>query len=669
MLPAKPLTLAILATLAIALASPSADAQRRKSAAPKGPPPVTACTDFYAFTNKDWLEAHPPEAGAASALGELQARARTQQRELLDTAMREPQGTVQKLLGDFWASGLDEGAVERDGANPIAPLLGRINGIRRAKDIPPAIAALHQVGIPVAFGFSADVDLNDLESHVGYFTQGGTGLPDPAYYTRTDADTRALLGRYVDYVQKILSLTGSAPDKVAAEAQQVIDLETRLAQVSRPISALRDPRQNYALVPVAELSKTYKRLQLGEFLQAQAISADSVSMANPQLFAQLDALVGGLKPDQWKTYLRFHVGDALAPYLSRSFRDAEFDFRGRVLRGETVRPDRATVVLDAINRAAGPMLAREYVARYLPAANRTRAEAIASELRDALAAGVEANSWMSDTAKAEAKAKVAALKIEVGAPDRDLDFTVQPTGRGSFGSNMLIASTWHHREEMRRIGRKNASRRWNVLPQEPAIAYDVAHNRLIVSAAVLQPPVLDMTQPSAAHYGSLGALVGHELSRAVDIKGRVVDGAGAVRTWWTPQDDAAWTALVNRLAGQYNAYDYPGAPGLKVNGVLTRDENAADVGGVELAWQAFRKAQPDAATDAQQAFFTSWAQLWRQQVPSDVAIRNAAVSPTAPGPWRVNGPLSNLPAFGEAFKCKAGTGMQRKPEDQVAVWR
>jgi putative endopeptidase len=668
---AKPLALALAASLAIGLAAPDADAQRKRAAAPKGPPPVTACSDFYSFANKDWLEANPPGAGTGtvSALGELQARARSQQRELLDTAMRAPQGNIQKLLGDFWASGLDVAAVEQDGAQPIAPLLDRINGIRRARDVPPAIAALHQVGIPVAFGFSADVDLADLERHIGYFTQGGTGLPDPAYYTRIDADTRALLGRYVDYVQKILVLTGTPQDKAAAEAQQVIDLETRIAQVSRPIPALRDPRQNYAQVPTADLAKTYKRLQLGEFLKAQGVTDDSVSMANPALFAQLDALVGSLKPEQWKTYLRFHVGDAMAPYLSRSFRDAAFEFRGRVLRGESAQPERAETVLEAINRAAGPMLAREYVARYLPSANRTRAETIASQVRDALARGIAEATWMSEAARAEAGAKVGKLGIEIGAPERDLDFTIQPMGRGSFGGNMLIASTWHHREEMRRIGRENASRRWDVLPQEPAIAYDIAHNRLIISAAALQPPVLDMTQVAPAHYGTYGTLVGHELGRAVDIKGRIVDATGAVRTWWTPQDDAAWNALGNRLSAQYNAYDYPGATGLKVNGVQTRDENAADLAGLELAWSALDHAQEELTEEDRQAFFNGWAQLWRQQASADAATRNAAVSPHAPGMWRVNGTLVNLPAFGEAFKCKADAAMQRKADEQVAIWR
>ena len=508
-----------------------------------------------------------------------------------------------------------------------------------------------------------------LDHYIGYFAQGGTGLPDPAYYTREDEDARALLGLYNGYVQQILALTGTAGAYLAAEAQLVIDLETRIARASRPVASLRDPRQNYALVPTDGLGKSWKRLQLPEFLAAQGVSDDSVSVANPELFTTLDGLVGSLKPAQWKTYLRFHVGNAMAPYLSKSFRDAAFDFRGRVLRGEAGQPAREHLVLDAINHAAGQMVAREYVARYLPPANRSRAEAIAAEVRDALRRAVARAPWLDDATRAEAEAKLAALKIEVGAPVRDVDYSVQPMGRGSFGGNMLIASTWHHREEMKRIGRGNAQRRWPVQAQDPALAYDPAHNRLLVSAAVLQPPVLDMSLDGAAHYGAFGALVAHELSHAIDGKGRHVDARGEVRDWWTPGTAAAWTDRLNALAAQYGNYDHPGLDGRKVNGSLTREENAADLAAAEIAWDAFSEALPGADLDARKSFFSAWAGLWREQVAPAVAEQRAGTAQQAPGQWRSNGPLSNLPAFGETWGCKAGDPMVRGDDVRIGIWR
>lgn len=667
----RPLAFAVILAVAAGLAAPDAIAQKKKPAAKKAKAPVVsaACTDFYQEANAGWLAANPmPATGALSSLGQLTARAQLQQRELLDASMASPQGNVQKLLGDFWASGLDEAAVERDGANPIAPLLKRIDGIRRAKDIAPSIAALHQLGIPVVFNFSPDIDLRDLDRHVGYFSQGGVGLPDPAYYTRTDADTRALLARYTDYVQKILVLTGVPAPLAAAEAKAVVELETRIAAASRPLQDLRDPRANFAAVPASGLGKQYRNLQLDAFLQVQGVNDDTVSMANPALFAQLDALVAGLKPAQWKSYLRWRVGDAMAPYLAKSWRDASFDFRGKVLRGETQQPQRWQHVLEAINLAAGPMLGREYTARYLPAATRQQAEAIAGQVRDALLRNVNASTWFGDAAKAEARSKLGKLRIEVGAPRRDLDYTVQPMGRGSFGGNMLIAATWHHREEMKRIGRGNAHRRWDVLPHQPALAYDLAQNRLIVTAAMLQAPVLDASMPVPAQYGAYGALVGHELSHVVDTRGRLVDAGGNLRDWWTGAEASAWDATAQRVVALYDTFPYPQLGGVKVSGRLTRDANIADLAGLELARGAMLATQPAGGPEADQAFYRGWAQLWAQQVTPEEAQRRTLQDVRAPGLWRANGPVMQQAAFGSAYGCNVGTPMHPQPEQRISVF-
>jgi len=667
----KPLVVALAASLVLVLASNDADAQRKRRAATPAKPAITACSDFYSFVNKDWLAANTVVTGTGrvSALGTLRQRALLQQRALLDEAVLNPQNDVQRLLGDFWASGIDEAAIERDGGQPIASLIGRIDAIKRSKDVAPSIAALHQVGIPVVFNFTADIDMGDFNRHVGYFSQGGLALPDPAFYTREDADTRALLGRYTEYVEKILALTGTPAAQLKDEMALVLDLETRIARASRPITSLRDPRENYALVPTAGFAKQFRNLQLADFLQAQGVTAESVSMAHQDYFTQLDGLVRTLKPAQWKVYLRYQIGNAMAPYLSKDFRDADFSFNGRVLRGLSTPPVRDVQVLDAINRAAGPMMAREYVARYLPDTTRSRAESIAGDVRGALLRAVERNSWMSDAARTEAKAKLESLAVEIGAPRDDIDYTVQPMGRTSFGSNMLIASTWHHREEMRRIGRADAHRRWDLLPQQPALAYDLAHNRLVISAAALQAPLLDMEQDMAAQYGSFGALVGHELSRAVDLKGQLVDASGNVRSWWTPQDEAAFATRANQLATQYASYPYPATTGLRVDAALTREQNVADLAAVELAFDALANAQPALDNAARESFFSAWAGLWREQLAPETATQDASTLPHAPGQWRANGPLVNLPAFGETFKCKAGNAMTLKAEEQVSIWR
>jgi len=661
----RPLVLAL--GLGLALLS-SSDVHAAKKT--KAPAVSAECTDFYTQANAAWLKANPlpADAGAVSVLGRLSDLALQQQRELLDAAMKSPQNDVQTRLGDFWASGLDEAAVEADGSRPIAPLLTRINAIKKAKDVPAAIAALHQVGIPVAFNFAPDVDLKALDRHIGYFMQGGMGLPDPAFYTRSDADTQALMGRYRDYVKQVLALTGTPKERLDADAKAVVDIETAIAAKSQPMADLNNPFRNYAPVATAEVAKRYRNLQLADFLEAQGVKDDLVSLPDPALFAELDAMVGRFKPDQWKAYLRWRVGDAMAPYLSKSFRDASYGFRGQVLAGSNSQPQRWQQVLDAINTAAGPMLGHEYAARYLGADERRQAAVIADEVREALLVAVDRSPWLGAEAKAEAKAKLEAMKIEIGTPRRDLDYTVQPMGRGSFGGNMLIASTWRHREEMKRIGKGNADRRWDVLPQQPALAYDIAQNRLIATAAVLQPPVFDVGNP-ATLYGAYGSLVGTQLTRAVDAKGSRIDAHGELRDWWSQADRDAWTRLGDRVAAQYAGYAYPGVDNARVDGSLVRDVGQADQAGLELAWDAYAKAHADAAPAGKQAFFNAWSQLWGQQVSANTATERQKTDVHAPGPLRSNVPLGNLPAFGEAYSCKAGQPMQRNEAEQVRIWR
>ena len=663
----RPLVLALGVALVALVLAADADAQRRKSRAPAVSP---QCADLYAHANAAWLKTHqaPADAGAVTALGQLSELALQQQRQLLDAAMASPDNDVQHRLGDFWASGLDEAAVEADGSRPIATLLSRIDAIGKSRDVPATIAALHQVGIPVAFNFAPDVDLQALDRHIGYFMQGGMGLPDPAFYTRDDADTRVVMDRYRAYVRQILALTGSPEQRLDADVSAVIAIETALARKSRSLNELNSPADNFAPVPVAQAAKRYRNLQLDKFLAAQGVKDDRVSMANPALFAELDSMVGKLKPEQWRAYLRWRVGDAMAPYLSRSYRDASFGFRGQVLEGRSVQAPRWRQVLDAINVAAGPMLGREYAAAHLQPEERRQAGLVIDELRQALLAAVDASRWLGAPAKAEARAKLEAMAIEVGTPRRDLDYTVQPMGRGSFGSNMLIASTWRHGQEMKRIGKGNADRRWDVLPQEPALAYDIAQNRLIATAAALQAPIFDAARPELL-YGAFGALVGSQLNRAIDAQGSHVDARGQVRDWWSPADRDAWTALGNRVAAQYASQDYPGVKGARVDGALVRNVALADQAGLELAATAHAKAQPQASQAARQALFEAWSRLWAQQVAANTASERLKTDIHAPGPLRSNLPAANLPEFAAAFACKPGQPMTRAEADQVKVWR
>ena len=455
----------------------------------------------------------------------------------------------------------------------------------------------------------------------------------------------------------------TAQAQLNAEAQQVIDLETRLAK------AAKTSADTFAPNAVKDLAKRYRNLQTEAFLKAQGVNAQQVSLADTAYFAQIDKLIAGLKPAQWKTYLRFHVGHAMAPYLGKAWRDAEHEFQGRMLRGEDEPAPHWRRTLDAIEIHADDVLAQEYAAKYMPVAHRERVQAITQQVRDALTAAVERNTWMDAQAKTEARAKLDALRVGIGAPQQLADITGLGIARSGFGANVLAAKSWAHREAMKRIGHGNPETAWAIAPHTPALRYDLAENRLLVTAAVLQPPVFEMSQSMAAQYGGLGALIGHELGRAVDGKGRRVDASGSARDWWTPATAAAWDARIAPLSARYGAIAYPGQATLKVDGARTREENAADLSGLELAWAAYEKADAQAKAGDQQNFFRGWARLWAQAFSTEAAVAHAAHSAHAPGVARTNAVVMQLPAFAKAYACKAGSAMLLNDAERVSIWR
>jgi len=676
--------------LSLSLLSPDASAQRRRASRPPTPPPVPpACIDFYQDTHKDWLAAHPSTYGmdTVSALGELQEHVREQQYELLNNLMAHPATDAQRELGRLWYKGFDVETMAAEGLAPIEPLLTRINAISRPRDIAPMLTRLHFFGLGAGFSFHAGPDPEGSGLLLGTFSEAALGLPDPDYYLREDEDSRLLLAHYTLYVQEILRLTGTPEADLNEQMTTVLNLETRLARLVRPLPATPaaapdapppdaetedTPPTEPVRAKAAELTKQYRNLQLQEFFERHGIAQDAeIIITNPALLPGLNRLVGGIKPAQWKIYLRYHLAHTLAPYLPRDFARADFAFYGKILRGESAPPVPPQRILNAVNRMMGPVLARVYVARDLDTETRTAATQIASNIRTALQRSVDGNTWMSQSAKAEALAKLNALSIEIAAPEGlDEDDTLPDFSFGSFAHLYVESSRWRMAQEMRRIGRTDDSaRRWDVLPQEPVLAYDLARNRLIVSAAALRPPIFDHRAGRAAQYGSYGALVGREISRAIDHHGRDIDASGQQRTWWSDADTRAWDAKLTQLAAQYNRYVWPNTPAARVNGARTAGENSADLAGIELAWSALQTEQPELDNSARELFFRAWARLWREQTGPETAAYNALTQPYAPGRWRSNGPLVNHPAFAQTYQCPDGSAMTRADEERVALWR
>jgi putative endopeptidase len=694
--PAIPLALPLALAIAALLASGHVDAARTKAKHPKphaasaaATAPKAACSDYYQQVNGAWLAANPaPATGSVSAFDQMIANARAQERQLLEDDARAASDATGRALGELWSSGMDEAAIESAGATPLKPLFDRIDAAKKSRDLPAVIADLHAAGVPVLFNFSADVDLKDFDRQLGYATQGGLGLPDPDFYTRPDADTRALLGRYRAYVERILAFSGTPAAQLTTQSGWIIAIEMQLAQASLPLVQLRDPNSTYQPVTLKDLQARYPHLEFAKFLRVQHADDDRVSLAQAGFFQALDGLLATVPVEQWNAYLRFHVANALAPYLSKNFQNAHYELYERVLDGLQQPQPRWIGVLDALDGAVGPSIGRQYTERYLPDASLAAAKRVADGLRAAMQRAIARNGWMSPPTRAIAQAKLDKLRIEIGQPGARPDLNGLQLGRGSFAGNLLAAAAWQHQRDMAAIGKRTQSRRWPVLPQVPDVSYDLVQNRVVVTAAFLQPPVFDGGADVAQQYGALGALIGHQLHYAFDSKGRTIDADGQLRDWWTPSDSAAYAARTAPIVAQYD--NYPAFGAVKVDGNHTRDENLADLAGVELAWDAFQAliatqplagsgtALPHAdvpmprAQDAQertpeQRFFASYARVWERNAAADTLTAEASSSIQAPVKFRVNGVLANLPAFGKAYACKAGQPMQLA--SPVAIWR
>ncbi|GAB3727864.1 M13 family metallopeptidase [Luteimonas pelagia] len=633
--PRRVLPALLSASIGLALALPTAAAAKD----------AKACEDFDAHANAAWYASHP-EGVPASAMGELAARADAQVAQLLQGAMSAPQGPLETWLGHLYAGALDDAAIERAGTTAIAPLLAEVDKVRRARHVAPAIATLHRAGIPVVVDTSVGPSGDTLAVALA---QGGLGLGDPAFYTRDGAEAEALRGKYRAYVQRMLELGGMPAAEAAAQAQVVLDVETRIAATSRPLSLLRaEPARGRESLSVSGLDRQYPRLQPASLLQAAGSTSAQV-MADPQWLAKVEALAGEIEPAQWRSYLRFHVADAMAPSLPKAWRDAHFAFHGPNLEGRVRAPDAAARATLATQELAPHVLGQAYAARYLSPADADRARGIATRVRDAFAQAVPGAPALDATARAAAQSRLATLQLEIGAAGPAIDATTLPAlDRANHAANVLAARAWRQARSFARAGQPSGSAA-TVPAWRPVLAWLPDANRLVATPAVLQAPVFDASQPPPAQYGALGAMLGHELSHAAGVE--------------------AMAEPANRLVAQYVAFPIPEAIGVAYDSRRTAAEQMADLAGVELALAAHAAAEPGADAAATQAFARGWAGLWPQRLAPAQAQAAARGSAHPPGYWRVNGPLRNQPAFATAFECKAKDAMSVDADARVGIWK
>ncbi|MFN7136581.1 MAG: M13 family metallopeptidase, partial [Thermomonas sp.] len=455
----------------------------------------------------------------------------------------------------------------------------------------------------------------------------------------------------------------------------VLAFETRLAKASLSPIELRDPNNQYHYVTIAEADKVTPHFPWAPFFKANGVQADGFSLSQPKFFAEFDKMLADVPAAQWQAYLRIHAIDGMAPYLADKFNDERFDFYARTLRGQQEQKPRWKRVLDTVEGSAGEALGQLYVKQYFPAESKAQMQTLVDNLREALKARIEKLDWMSPETKAKAMEKWSSFTPKIGYPDKWRSWDGLATKRDDYAGNVLAAAKFNHDYEMAKIGKPVDRTEWGMTPQTVNAYYNPLMNEIVFPAAILQPPFFDPKADPALNYGGIGAVIGHEMMHGYDDQGSQFDAQGNFNNWWTKADRDGFNARTGKLVKQFD--DYVAIDGLHVKGQLTLGENIADLGGLNVAWDAYQKALKDAGKSGSdkvdgypedQRFFFNWATVWRRNFTPDEAKVRLNTDPHAPANFRAIGAPSNMPAFAQAFGCKTGAPMVREGEQQVVIW-
>jgi len=638
-------------------------------------PAKNACVDLATYANSKWLAANPIPADQTrwGGFNVLRERSLQVQKQLAEQIAAKAELTgIEKIIGDLWATGMDEAKLNAEGIAPLKDRLGEIEALKDGPGVATYLRAVAARGENPLFGFGPQPDFKDSSIQMAAASQGGTGLPDKTYYF--DARYKPIREAYVKHIAKVLELSGIPAASAAVEAKQVMAFETRLAKASKSEEELsRDVSLYYNPVTPADADKLAPNFPWTAFFESQKVALPAkFSLSMPDFHREVSRMLSDVPAAGWKSYLRYHLVDDASPYLSEEFVAERFEFYNKTLNGQKEQRARWKRVLAHIEGAAGEAMGQIYVQVAFPPESRARMETLVGNLREALKGRIENLTWMSDATKAKALEKWSAFNTKIGYPSKWRDWNGLVTSRQSYLDNIFAADAFNYRYELDKIGKPVDKTEWHMTPQTVNAYYDPQQNEIVFPAAILQPPFFDPKADDALNYGAIGAVIGHELTHGYDDQGARFGPSGNFEEWWTPEDKKKFEALTGKLVKQYSGYEP--IPGEKVNGNLTLGENIADLGGLNIAYDAMQRAtkdQPDPKVDGltrDQRFFLGYAAAWRDQVRPEALRVQLASDPHSPGAIRANGTPSNVPAFAAAFSCKAGEPMANAAEKQVVIW-
>jgi putative endopeptidase len=641
---------------------------------------VAPCADFNAYVNNRWVAANPlpndkVRWGSFDKLGELSLNS---QHSLVDAADKGASlakaGSIEQKIGWFYHAAMDEAAIEKAGFDPIKPELAAIAGLKNSADIAAWLRRNHASGNGLGFAFGASADFKNAQKQVGFAYQGGLNLPSPEYYSKDEyKDKRAA---YLAHVARLFELTGVAPEAAAAKAANVMALETRLAGSSLLPVELRVPENQYNMVSIADADKVTPHFDWAAYFKALDVDVGgSFSLSQPKFFATFDAMLVDTPIEQWRDYLALHTIDNAAPSLSKAFQQQQFEFYDKTLKGQPEIAVRWKRALGAVNGGMGQALGQLYVKAYFPPEAKARAQVLVDNVRDALKERIEKLDWMSPETKTKALEKWSTFLPKIAYPDKWREWNGLAIKADDHFANVRAARHFNYRYNLAKIGKATDRYEWSMTPQTVNAYYSPSTNTINFPAAILQPPFFYAKGDDALNYGAIGAVIGHEALHGFDDKGSQFDGQGNNRNWWTKEDRERFEARAQRLIDQAGAYAPLAAyPDKKANGKLTLGENIADLGGLNVSYDALAKAdggKADPKIDGytrEQRFFLSFATVWASSIREQAQLVRLNTDPHAPNGFRASASPSNMPAFAKAFSCKAGDAMVAPEDKRVMIW-
>ena len=642
---------------------------------------VDPCVDFFTYSCGGWIKDNPIPADQSSwdAYSKLQEENRQVLRQILEAAaVPSPKRSAEEQkIGDYYASCMDETAIEKLGATPLKADLDRIAGLKSKDDLPAELAHLHPSDVGSFFGraplfsFGSNQDAKNSTEFIAEVDQGGIGLPDRDFYFKDDPKSEEIRKQYLAHVQKMLALLGDKPDQAAAEAQTVMRIETALAKASLTRVERRDPNKVYHKMTREELQALSPSFSWDRYFAEIGLpGAKSLNVAVPEFVKGMDAELKSEDLASWKVYLRWHLVHAEARYLSTGFVNEDFDFYDHILAGTKEIQPRWKRCVRAVDRQLGEALGKVYVQKTFSPETKQRALVMVKQIETEMGKEIQQLPWMSPATKEQAQAKLHTVMNKIGYPDRWRDYSTLAVVRGDALGNGERGTAFEFRRWLNKIGRPLDRGEWYMTPPTVNAYYNPQMNDINFPAGVLQPPLFDPRSDDAPNYGNTGGTIGHELTHGFDDEGRQFDAQGNLRDWWTADDAKEFEKRASCTSDQYSQYVI--VDDIKINGKLTLGEDVADLGGLLLAYLASQDAnkgkdlQPIDGFTPEQRFFIGYGQSWCSLERPEVQRLRATVDPHSPARYRTNGVVSNLPEFQKAFSCKAGAPMVR--ENRCRIW-